>query len=101
MNPEERQLLEKTYELTQENNRLLHKVRRSAALANVMNFIYYGAIIGLPIVLYYFVLQPYVGQALDYYKQIQSGGEQVQSIGTEVKTNPNIQSILENLGITP
>ena len=94
MNPEEKRLLEETARLSQENNILLRRIRRSLSFSNTMSFLYYALIIGVPIALYYFFLQPYLGQAFEYYKQIQSGT----GVSTDLTQNPAIQKLLENFG---
>ncbi len=98
MNPEERQMLQETLRLSQENNHLLHKVRRSAAISNIMQLVYWALILGLPVVLYFYFLQPYVEQTLQYYKNIQGGAEQAQGAVEQLK-NSGIGDILKNLGI--
>ena len=100
MHPDERKMLEESVRLAHENNRLLRKIRRSAVLANIMSFVYYALIIGVPIVLYYFFLQPYVGQFLDIYRTVGSGADQFQGFSAEFQSNPGIQKFLENFGIT-
>ena len=70
-------------ELTKENNKLLRKMRRSAMIGGVIRLIYWVAIIGTPIFLYYSFLQPYLAQLLDIYSQVQGGAENLQNVGSQ------------------
>ncbi len=49
MTPEEKDLLQKTYALTQENNEMLLKLRKSAKLNGVLKWVYWGIIILLTV----------------------------------------------------
>jgi len=61
MNPEERKLLQNTFNLAEENNKMLHKVRgvqKRQVLFSVLKWI---IIIGITVGAFYF-LEPYVQQ---------------------------------------
>lgn len=81
--------------LARENNRLLRKMRRSAMIGNVTRLIYWVAIIGVPIFLYYSFLQPYMAQLLETYSQIQGGAENLQDIGSQ-----GLGGLLQKFGIS-
>jgi hypothetical protein len=83
-------------QLTRENNKLLHKMRRSAMIGNVMRLIYWAAIIGVPIFLYYQFLQPILRDLLDTYSQVQGG---VENVGNKVEQIPGLNGLLDLLGI--
>lgn len=59
MSPEEKQLLEKTFILVEENNKILRKINRAVALSIAWKAFYWLAIIGLSFGAYYFI-QPYI-----------------------------------------
>lgn|SRR3989344_1365315 len=106
MNPEDRRLLEETYRLAEEtyrlaeeNNRLLRRVRRSLAWSNVMSFFYYALIIGVPVILYYFFLQPYIGQFLDLYRGIGGGAGELQNFGSQLQQSQGVGGLLKGLGL--
>jgi hypothetical protein len=80
-------------ELTRDNNKLLRKMRRHAIFGNVTRLIYWAVIFGVPVILYYYFLQPYMGQILDTYSGIQSG---VEGVGDQTK---GITDILNIFGI--
>ncbi len=74
MTPEEKSLLEKTYEIAKENNGLLKSIRRSNRISSILRVAYWVIIIGLSIGAYYFV-QPYA----DYLFKV-LGGSDITSI---------------------
>ena len=92
MNPEEKQMLQETLQLSRENNQLLHKIRRSAFIANLMTLVYWILIFGVPIVLYYYFLQPYISEVLNTY---QGGADQSKSYFEQLKS---ALEMLKNLG---
>ncbi|MBI2631269.1 hypothetical protein HYW73_03600 [Candidatus Nomurabacteria bacterium] len=66
MSPEERELLEKSVALAQENNNILLSMRRSMRLARVMTLIYWLFIIGSAVGAFY-LLQPYLNDLQNVY----------------------------------
>ena len=70
MNPEERHLLERSLKLSEENNQILKKIDRRAKRAAIYGFIKLAIVI-LPFVIGYFLLQPYLNQAGSTYSQLQ------------------------------
>ncbi len=66
MDPESRKLLEATYSLEKENNKMLHVMKRSMFWARVMSIMYWLVIIGVSIGTFYFV-QPYLDQVVKMY----------------------------------
>ncbi len=53
--------LDEVLRLAKENNRLLHKIRRSALLSNIFKVLIYAVALGVPIYLYFTILQPMFG----------------------------------------
>jgi uncharacterized oligopeptide transporter (OPT) family protein len=72
-------LLRETYRLTLENNRLLHKMRRSAFWSRWISFIVYGALLVAPIWFYMQYLSPVVDQMYKTVQQVQGTGAQAQA----------------------
>ena len=64
MNPEERHLHERTLKLSEENNHMLKRIEARARRAAIYGFLKL-AIIVLPLVIGYFLLEPYLGQAME------------------------------------
>jgi len=79
MNPQEKILLEKTHELAEENNKILHSLRRSNRLGSFFRLLYWIIIIGVSIGAYYYV-EPYVNTILTTYKGIQGDIDSVKSV---------------------
>ena len=71
MNPEEKQLLEKAVRLSEENNIILRKMRRSAMWGTTFRIFYWTIIIGLSIGAFYF-LEPYAKTVAKSYTQFRS-----------------------------
>jgi hypothetical protein len=66
MSPEERELLEKSVALAEENHNILLSMRRSLRLARIMTLIYWLFIIGSAVGAFY-LLQPYLNELLGVY----------------------------------
>lgn len=89
MSPEERSLLERVYKMTEENNQILHSIRRTARLGVIMRVLYWVVIIGLSVGALYFI-QPYVN--------FMTSALGVGDNKAESKTNVGLtQSYIENL----
>ncbi len=69
MTPEERELLNRSVSLGEDNNKMLRSMRRSMRFAHVMNAIYWLLIIGSAIGAFYF-LQPYIDQGIKMYQSV-------------------------------
>lgn len=69
MNPEEKELLERTLKLSEENNKLLHQIRKTAKRAAIWGFIKL-VIIVTPLVVGYFYLQPLFKEIMDTYSSL-------------------------------
>jgi hypothetical protein len=87
MNPEDRNLLESTYKLAEENNDLLRKMYRKQRTGMIIKTLYWVAIIALSLGAYYFI-QPYV----DLMGNLYNG-----ATGQE-KGFDGIKDLLQNLG---
>jgi hypothetical protein len=72
MDPESKKLLEDTFALAKENNKMLHSVLRYIRISRTMTIIYWVIIIGSAVGAYYFI-QPYVDQLIGIYGGAKSG----------------------------
>lgn len=70
MNPEDRHLLERLEKLTEENNEMLRKIRRTTKWSFVWGIIKI-AIFVLPFAIAYFYLEPYLGTFGETLRQAQ------------------------------
>ncbi|MFA6432468.1 MAG: hypothetical protein WCV82_01470 [Candidatus Paceibacterota bacterium] len=59
MTPEERALLERTYNMAEDNNNILRSIRRTNRLGTIMHILYWIVILIVSFGAYYFI-QPYV-----------------------------------------
>ena len=66
MDPESKKILQDTLALTQENNNMLHSMRRSMRVQRIMSFLYWVFIILASLGAYYFI-QPYLDQLMSVY----------------------------------
>jgi hypothetical protein len=93
MSPEERSLLERTYKLVEENNKVLISIRRNARIATAMRIGYWVVILGLSFGAYYFI-QPFLLAITGGLNNIQSGGF-TGDIGNIQSTVSQIQDLLK------
>lgn len=83
MNPEEKEIIKKTLELAQENNKMLHALRRSMFWGRIIRIIYWVIIIGAAIGVYYYIT-PYIDSAIGAYGNVK---DDLQSFGNIFKPN--------------
>ena len=88
MNPNEKELLEKTYKLSEENNNILKGIRSSNRWSTFFKVIYWTILIGIAVGAYYYV-QPYVDLAFKAYKSVQGDLNNVKSIVNKLPSSVN------------
>ena len=66
---EKGRLLDRIGELTEQNNKLLHKLVRAQRWATFWSALWWLVVLGSSVVAYYY-LQPYLDQILKLYKQL-------------------------------
>ena len=86
MTPEERQLLNHSIKLAEENNKMLRSIRRSARVAAVLRVVYWLIIIGISFGAYYFA-EPYINAAIKSYNDMKSN---VQNVTNKIPALPNL-----------
>lgn len=79
MNSEERELLERTLRISEENNKILKGMRRAGRLGTAFRIFYWLVIIGLGFGAYYFI-EPYVKHFNSVYTQF---NDTVKNIGNK------------------
>ena len=79
MNPEEKKLLQEVHELSAENSRILHGIKRSHRWSIVFRVIYWVIIIGISIGAFYYI-QPYIDAVIKAYNGVQTSISKVNSI---------------------
>jgi hypothetical protein len=88
MDLETSQLLRRLTELTEENNKILLKVQKHTRWAMFFSFLKWSLFIALTVGSY-LAVQPYIGEAIDAYKSLESAKSQSQGIQDYLK---NIQN---------
>ena len=66
MSPEEKELLNRSVALAEENNKILNSMKRSMRWASIARALYWIFIIGSAVGAFY-LLQPYIDQIKDVY----------------------------------
>ncbi len=67
MEPEAKKLLEETYKLAEENNKMLKKIRHAQKVASFVRSVYWVIVIGLGIGAFYFI-QPYFDKLTSFFQ---------------------------------
>ena len=67
MDTESKELLEKTFALTEENNKMLKKIRHGQRLSSFLTSVYWVIVIGLGIGAFYFI-QPYFNKLTTFFQ---------------------------------
>lgn len=80
MDSESKKLLEQTLELAEENNKMLHSLKRHMQVSRIVSIVYWVFIIGSALGAYYLV-QPYVDQVIGVYN---GATEKVNSINSKL-----------------
>ncbi len=86
MNPQDKELLQKSYDLSLENNKILRGIRSSNRWGRFFHFVYWVIIIGVSLGAFYY-LQPYVKVLSDAYATIQGDIKNVQALTSKL---PNL-----------
>jgi hypothetical protein len=71
--------LKEILRLTQENNKMLHKMRRGAMLKTLFQLVVYALLLIIPAYFYLQYMQPVVEQMMQTVQQIQGTGAQAQA----------------------
>ncbi len=79
MDPEDKKLLEETYELEKENNQMLRKLRRAQRYAALLRVAYWFIVIGLGVGAFYFI-QPYIDAITNFTGETKSTIDQFKSL---------------------
>ncbi len=79
MTPEERELLNKSIEIAEENNKILRGIRRSARFSSILRAIYWLIILGTAFGAYYFI-KPFIDPVIKSYNGMQQNIESVKNM---------------------
>ncbi len=90
MDPESKQLLQNTLALTEENNKMLHKIRSVQKRDAIWQTLKYILIIGIALGAFYF-LDPYLNKIIDLYNSVAGAQQKLNTTGSP------LQDLLKNL----
>lgn len=82
---------------------MLRKMRRDAFWGMVFKIVLWAVLLGIPVYLYFTILQPMLADVLQTYAQIQQAGAQMQQAGTQLQVMSDavplqqLQGLLENI----
>ena len=76
-----RELIEKNIALSEETNKMMRQMRRSARLGRLFQMVWWLLVVGVSAVSYYYYVQPYVAQIERIYT---SGQQQSQNLQQQV-----------------
>ena len=93
MSPEERELLTKAIKLSEENNKILRGMRRSARLSSFFRLAYWTVIIIVTIA-GYMIIQPYIQAAMKGYAEMQKGIQTISNTTSKLPDLPKLPSWL-------
>ncbi len=85
MNPEEKEKLDRTLELTEENNRMLKKMRSSMRWGQAWRIFYWAVIIILSLGAYYYI-QPYISELTTAYGGLKQDFSNVNNVINSFKS---------------
>ncbi|MDB5237793.1 MAG: hypothetical protein JWM46_63 [Candidatus Kaiserbacteria bacterium] len=85
----EHNLLQETYRLSLENNKMLRKMKRNAFWGGIIRTIVYAALLAAPIWFYLSYLAPVVNRMLDEVQQIQGTSVQAQTKFSDLENTWN------------
>ncbi len=88
MDPESKKLLEETFELAQENNKMLRKIRSVQKWSAFWSGLKIFLIIGIALGSFYF-LEPYINKIADLYNSISGTTQELNS------SNSSFQDLLK------
>lgn len=79
MNPEEKEMLQNVSALTEENNKLLHKIRGVQRRATIWGTIKILVIIAIALGSFYYI-EPYLNKIMDLYSSVSGIEQNVKSV---------------------
>ncbi|MEK7505888.1 MAG: hypothetical protein AAB597_03290 [Patescibacteria group bacterium] len=93
MTPEEKQLLEKTTKLSEENYHMLRSLQSGARWGRFWGLFKWAVII-VPLIFGYFYLQPYIDSIMSMYSQVMEQSNQLKNIQGQL---PDLSGLLDKI----
>ncbi len=88
MNPEDNQLLQKTHDLAEENNKILRGIRSSNRWSAVFRIFYWIIIVGISVGAFYYI-QPYINVLSKAYSGIQTDLNSIKTVTGKITNSGN------------
>jgi len=82
MDPEIKDMIRKNLELSAENNKMLHSIKRGIFWGKIMRIVYWVIILGIGVGLYYYV-EPYIDGAVGAYGNVKGDLQSFKDVFTK------------------
>ena len=93
-----REMVERTYELTRKNNKMIRRMRRASFFGSLIKLILWGGMIFVSVWSYYQYLQPMMGTLTQSMEQLQKMKETVGNIqGIKMPDVSGLKNVQDNL----
>ena len=84
MVPDREDLLQETYKIARDNNRMLHAMRRNAFVGGLIKFVIYAVLIIAPLWFFAKYVSPILNSAVSTLNQVQGGIDRTTDAGAQV-----------------
>ncbi len=91
-------LVRENLRLTQENNKLLKKIRRSEVVNFWIRILFFLVLIGVPILVYQYYLEPYVQELFATYQRMQEDAASVRDLSSKLSVPDGLKALLPGGG---
>jgi hypothetical protein len=78
------EIVQETYKLSRDNNRMLHAMRRNAFIGGIIKIALYAVFLGVPIWFLFTYVSPILNSAVSTLDQVQGQVQNVQNAGSQV-----------------
>jgi len=100
--PSHDQLLQETFKLARDNNRMLHAMRRNAFFGGIIKLIVYALFIGVPLWFFATYMYPILDSAMSTLNQVQGQIQQVQGAGSQINAQfGDLNALMDQLKNIP
>lgn len=89
-------LVKENLRLAKENNRRIRSIQRGMFVSGIIRFLVWAVILGLPIIIYFALLKPYVDGATNTFESIKSGDASIFEGLIQIPGLDQVQGAFEN-----
>ena len=97
--PSHDELLQETYKLARDNNRMLHAMRRNSFVGGIFKLVMYALFIGVPLWFFATYLYPVLDSSMKTLDQVQGQMDKAQGAGAQF--SGDINKLLEQVKNIP